>query len=599
VAGPGALPDVLRAAGGALLLYGAGGYALARVALPEPLRGQWPLWVLPIGAMSSGVLMTLLGFAAVPFKLNVALTIAAGAAAAIVVHTRNAVPAWRPARAADLLLPAWAAALIVAICLVPVFRSGYATVVGNGSDSHLSTGSATFLKEAYPTSEKVELPVDRMPLVWRSKYPIYYSLAAVSSLAGLDTVETIATLAALLAGLAALGFYLLLRHLARAGPAGALLGMTLVGLNAIVFFTVTHPYFNQTWGLAAMPFTILLSWFALRDLRRGTIALALLFAAMGAFAFPLMMAFPVAAFIGFVAVERPRLPRLPRGGRWTIAYVAAGLLLLVPIYGVIEKVVSGVLVVLPGRSLHAWGGDIATFLPVEKFFSLPLDAPVPLALVAVAGALAWLGLRDCPRAVRISLTAVGIAAGLSALYFHERLNGQYFYFKILAYLGPLVVALAGAGIARLGRRSAAAAALLAVGWVALGAVATRDEIDITVPHVTPNHRELIAWDRELPAGSSIRLDVHPALQLWVAYFLHDHPLSSQMPILGTSYPHVPFGRKADFVIAETTKPKPRDAAGKPLLENDDWVVYRMRSGIPGPDTSSQKMVQTVESVPLQ
>jgi hypothetical protein len=187
-------------------------------------------------------------------------------------------------------------------------------------------------------------------------------------------------------------------------------------------------------------------------------------------------------------------------------------------------------------------------------------------------------------------------AGLCALYFSERENGQYFHFKTLGYLGPLVVALAGAGIARM---RLPLAVLLAAGWIAVAAVAVRDEIDITLPHVTPEHVELAEWSRELPPGSSVRLDVHPALQLWVAYFLHDHPLSSRVPIEGTSYPHVPRGRKADFVIAETHKARPADADGKALHQNFWWILYRMKERVPGPDTSSQTMIQTVESVPLQ
>ena len=47
-------------------------------------------------------------------------------------------------------------------------------------------GSATFLQHNYPSSTDVAYPADQVPPLWRSKYPIYYTLAAVSSVAGVE-----------------------------------------------------------------------------------------------------------------------------------------------------------------------------------------------------------------------------------------------------------------------------------------------------------------------------------------------------------------------------------------------------------------------------
>ena len=66
----------------------------------------------------------------------------------------------------------------------------------------------------------------------------------------------------------------------------------------------------------------------------------------------------------------------------------------------------------------------------------------------------------------------------------------------------------------------------------------------------PTMIALRGWDKRLPADASIRLDVEPGPQLWVAYMLAGQPLCSQQPLLDTSYPHVPVSRKADYVVVQ-------------------------------------------------
>ena len=82
------------------------------------------------------------------------------------------------------------------------------------------------------------------------------------------------------------------------------------------------------------------------------------------------------------------------------------------------------------------------------------------------------------------------------------------------------------------------------------------EINITYDNATDTVLQLRSWNREIPRGASVRVDV-PASgwQLWVSYMLTAHPLSALDP-LGGIFPHPPLGRKADYVIARTQQPRP-------------------------------------------
>jgi hypothetical protein len=93
--------------------------------------------------------------------------------------------------------------------------------------------------------------------------------------------------------------------------------------------------------------------------------------------------------------------------------------------------------------------------------------------------------------------------------------------------------------------------------------------------------QLSDWARALPGGASVRLDMWPPDELWAAYFLVSHPLCSQTPLLGTDYPHVPFSRKADFIVATLTAGRPADAVGAPLRENQGYRLYRENPAVPG------------------
>ena len=129
-----------------------------------------------------------------------------------------------------------------------MFRSGFATVVGEGSDAHLAAGTAEFLRHSRPLDVNPELPVDQMPLVWRSKHAIYYPFGAVATASGLETWEVLSTFASLLLALGGVGIYLLAREILGASVGVAAVAMTIAGANRMMLHTGMHPYFNQTWG---------------------------------------------------------------------------------------------------------------------------------------------------------------------------------------------------------------------------------------------------------------------------------------------------------------------------------------------------------------
>jgi hypothetical protein len=123
-------------------------------------------------------------------------------------------------------------------------------------------------------------------------------------------------------------------------------------------------------------------------------------------------------------------------------------------------------------------------------------------------------------------------------------------------------------------------------------IGTRDELDAVAPQSPPEAFELRGWAERLPPDASIRLDIPPSgVQLWAAYMLHERPLSATLPVLNTTYPHVPRGRKADYVLVEERQARPPDAVGPVVLENSRFRLYRMDPAVPGPDRSSRVRIQ--------
>ncbi len=611
-----AAPDVARVAAACVLLYGLSGFAAVRLWLPESLRRHELLWVMPVGAVLSALALTVLGFAAVPFHASLAAVLVAGAGTSAYALRRAGAPSFPRRDPGTVLWPAYLAVLIGAVALIPVFRFTHVTVIGPGSDAHLAAGTAEFLQKHYPTAIAPEEPVDRVPLVWRSKQPVYYGLGAVASLSGFRTYEALPVLAAVLLAMAAAGFFLLARDVLSAGMLGALLAMTLAGLDRMVLHTVMHPYFNQTWGFFTLPFAIVLGWEAFRRRTAGGVGLLVAFLAVGAFAYPLALPIPLIVLGAVLRRDRrerrargdevrsldPRrlVRRVYRGKRSLPWMVPLGFLLLVPVLGVVEKMLTAVGVVAPGSSLSSWGGDLHTWYPLHTFLSTGSTAALvvaaPFALWAIRGEL-----RRLDRRLAGGLAAVLAFGALCAVYFRLRDAGWYFHFKALAFIGPLAVAIAVVGIARWreaghGRWLRWAATLGLIALFLTGFRDTTTEVRTTFPQLYPFTTDLRTIDARLPAKASIRMDMDVNEQLWAAYMLHHHPLCSQRPLLGTSYPHVPISRRADYVLADRDLVRPFDAVGRPLWENVHFVLYQMRASVPGPNRCSQTMVQTVKRV---
>jgi hypothetical protein len=585
-----AVPDVLRVLGSTLVVFGIGGFGLVRLLLPAALRDYELLWVLPAGGCAVGLAMTLLGFATLPYPVSLALVLAGGLAlGALAVRRRG----WAGLLDARLGWPAFVGITVTVIALIPmVFVQHYAAPIGTGSDAHVAAGTAQFLQHASPTRVDITQPINQMPPTWQSKYPIYYAFAAVSTVSGLATWQVLATLAAAMLGLAAMGMFIVARDVFRAPVVAALFAMALAGLDREALHTVLNPYFNQTWGFFAMPFTLVLGWRLVqpaqsRRARQGTAILLALFALVLVFAYPLAAPIPAVPLAVFVWREwrrklragEPTLhPRdLYRGRRSLIWLIPLCVLLAVPAIGVVQKAVGAAQVLAPGTSLQAWAGDLPGFIPFNFFVSLPGSLAF-LPLTVALFALAAYGLSRVSRSLTWGLGGLLVIGVLLAVYLRQRQYGYYFHFKLLAFIGPLVMVVAAVGAARLRRWGAVALAVLAV-TTAQSTVAELADTGYQLPQTTI---QLTGWARSLPRGASIRLDMWPPLQLWAAYMLAPRPLCSQLPLLNTDYAHVAVSRKAGYIVASLAVGRPPDAIGRPLRENATYRLFRENPAVPGP-----------------
>jgi len=627
--------EVTKTAGATVLLFAICGYAPARLMVPAALRGELALFVLPVGAACAALGLTVLGLVRVPLPVALGVVLAAGtvAGAALAVRdvrrgrparrdararpgmatvtTRPARRAWPAHRLVPVLLPLALAALAASLALIPVFRTGFVTVIGQNGDAVMAVGTAELLRSAPPTAVDPALPVDRVPMVWRSKLPIYYVLAGVTELTGQTAVAAFATVSAVMLGLVALGLFLLARHLFAASLGAAAAVAILVPLDRMVLHLAIHPFYNQLWGLFTLPFTLLFGWRFLQRPSRRTLAPLALFALLGVFAYPLLLPFP-ALFLGVVAwlgwrraKAEGRRPgwiaalRLPRVRAHPVGYAILGLLSLpvvaVLVRGVVEKTGSAAAVVLPGGDLSGWSGPALTYLPFARFFGI--EGSGPLAMVAILGvlALAFHGARGLRRDVAVAMGVVTAGALAFALSFYLRSEGELFYFKILSFLGPLVLTLAVVGLWRAWTRAPRARGRVALG---LGGVllvlaligGTARELGETYEYATGPTLELARWDERLPEGASVRIDVPPSgYQLWTWYMLDSRPVSASAPLIGF-FPHPPFGLAGDFALIEAGAPRPPDALGAPVLRNRGYAMYRLASHPRRRDTSSQRLV---------
>src|SRR3954469_19861479 len=563
------------------------------------MRAHLWLFVLPVGAACATLALTVLGLLHVPLAVSVWLVLAAGAICGV-LGVRRGPPAPLPRRGADvvvgLAVPLFLAGLVAAIVLLPSWRAGFATVPGQNGDAVLAVGTAELLEHAPPTADRPELPLDQVPVVWRSKLPIYYGLAAVSKLAGQDPVVAFATVGAVVLGLAALGVFLFCLYGLGAPVGAALLALFVVALDRIVVYVGIHPYFNQTWAYFALPFVLLFA-------ARGGAALAALFLALAVFTYPLLLPFP-AVFLAVLAWERRgqldwrgalRLDGLRRRRRlWPLLAVVAVPVVAVLVRGVVEKIVPALDAMRPGGDLSGWSGPALGYLPYGRFVGIDGNAVVVGALVAGVLVAAWLGLRGAPRDVARALAVVLVGAVVAGIYLRARGQAELFWFKDLAFAGPLVLVLAVVGLATRVPRVVGVIAL--AGLVAVVADGARREITTPYDQVTDGLFHVRSWARRVPADRTIRIDVPPSgWQLWSWYMLPSHRLSVSRP-LRDIFPPPPVGRRADLVLVKRPQGRPRDAVGAPVLENPEFALYRLRRGLPGPDVSSRRLVVAITRV---
>lgn len=597
------VPDTVRALIATFVLFGVGGFGVVRLLLPEALRDYELLWVLPTGGCAVGLTMTVLGFAHIPYPVSLGLVLAGGLILGAVAVRRRGWPRPRPR---TLAWPAFIALVVLAVALIPAFSvQHYLSPVGTGSDSHVAAGTALFLQHDYPTGVDIHLPINQVPPTWQSKYPIYYAFAAVSTLSGLATWQVLPVLAAALLALAAVGLFLLCRQVLRLPVGVSAVAMGVAGLDRIALLTVLNPYFNQTWGFVTLPYTLVLGWWAVqpglgRRSRQATVVLLALFAIVLVFAYPLAAPIPAVPILAFGILHRReriaggeevwRARNLYRGARSLIWLIPLCILLAVPVAGVIDKSIGAAKVLLPGTSLWTWGGDLGRFLPFNYFFSLPgslLFLPLVLAVLMLA---AW-GLARQQPAIRWGLGGLLVLGLAVALYFRLRAAGWYFHFKILAFIGPLLMLMAVVGAWRVRRYGAALLAGLCAITLS-GVFLEIRNLGYQLPKATI---QLQNFARSLPKSASIRLDMWPAAQLWAGYFLDSHPLCSQHPLLNTDYPHVAVSRKADYIVVIFNYPRPPDAIGAVLMRNQGYRVYRENASVPGPSACSYRRYDRIYS----
>ena len=225
---------------------------------------------------------------------------------------------------------------------------------------------------------------------------------------------------------------------------------------------------------------------------------------------------------------------------------------------------------------------------------------VGLGLVCL---LAAAGLSRLRSEVRWPVGAMVVATALIGVYFRERFDGQLFFFKDLAFVGPYVlmlalVAVAGLATSRAWRRAVIGLVGIAAALIVIPAGAGR-EVNATYPQANQYVLELRTWDRELPRGSSVLVDIYPSgWQIWASYMLVHHPLSTPTPLYGI-FPHPAIGGKAKYLIALRIKPPPKaSVVGPPVLSNAAFAVWRMNPRWPGRDLSVRPLVYDLTSITI-
>jgi hypothetical protein len=635
VVGVAAVPAVLRTAVVAVAFFVLCGYPLARVLVAGDLAPYRALLVVPLGTTASSLALAALGLLHVPLAVSLGLVIAtAVVATAWVVRRRPGEGGAEAAEGAEAAggataartpwilrigLPIALAGVVALISLLPSFRSGFASVPGQNGDAILVVGTATLLEHAPPTATRTDTPIPSIPLEWRSKYPIYYALAAVSTLAGQDPITAFPTVSGLILALAALGFFLVARYVLRTPLWLGLLVLFLLPLDRIAMYVTMHPYYNELWGQFTLPFVLLFGWRYLNAPDRRGAVLFLLFAVLCLLAYPLVVPFPAVFLVATAIVVRRRrraegqrvrwisaleIPRPgPRSWLWIPIVIVAVPVVVVLGRGFVEKTWSALQVVAPWSSLVGWSGSALPFLPFPEFVGMPGSAVIDSVGLAVVCMLAAVGVSRLRSDARWPLAAMVFVTALIGVYFRERFDGQLFFFKDLAFVGPYVLMLALVAVgwfvsSRAWRTAALGLVGIAGALVVIPAGAGR-EVNATFPQANQYVLQLRTWDRELPRGSSVLVDVYPSgWQLWASYMFVHHPLATPIPLDGI-FPHPAIGFKADYLIALRIKPPPRYAVvGQPILHNAEYQLWKMNPGLKAPLVATRPLIYDLTHITL-
>ncbi|MDX8151714.1 hypothetical protein SK069_08930 [Patulibacter brassicae] len=585
----GALPwrDGLRTTVAALLVVALPGVPLARRWTPPSLERLWPVLVLPLGLVGGTLALTVLALVGLrPRPATLALVLLT---LALLWRDRR-----RPVAPADwpasLALLAGAAAA-GALALLPLAYFGGLAPSGNNPDAHQVIGVVWFLQESHPLAVNAATALDQLPPAWAGRFPIFLPLAAATEAALTGPIQMftpfVAVLAATLALTAGLAATIALRLPAWAGGVVAVA----VGGSAATLYSLLHPYYNQVWGMTLLSAAVAMTWLWLRDDDDRAAQLAVAFTVLGMIAYPTTL--PYVALAGAaIAVGARRRPRLPEGARrrlrrwWWVALVVLGL----PVLWAIGKIV-GVLGQFLDGSQTFWQGDVNTFAPHAAAYGIDRDwlwLPVLVAVVAVGAVWRAVGRRH-------ALAWAGVAVALLAVdqLLRDRPTAAYADYKHVTFTALLLLplALGGALAALRTRRPAwmALGAVVLVAWAVPAVGAAREQLSRSEVNATGDLQQIGTWSDRLPRGASILVDLPASgFQLWATLFLAaNHPLAATDPVSSdTTYSVPPRGQRADFVLglrrdlaSDRPLPAPRWAAGRPVVANRRYAIWRMR--LPG------------------
>jgi len=613
----GTLGRLARFVGATLVVLLLPGIPLAWRFAPGPLRRWWPVLAIPFGLAAATAVLTALAMVGLRPRPATAVFLLLGA----LLAGRTFLPRWRRIPTGAPLDRPGTVAILAAACavgglgLIPVLRSQLITVMGQNPDAHQVVGVIWFLQEAHPLSTDLSTALDRVPRAWEGRIPIFHALGSATEIGLTGPIQMFTPFVAVLtAGFAAMAGLYAATALRLSGAGAGLVSLAIGGSSATIY-TALHPYYNQLWGMLLLVTALTLAWAWLRgrDVRAG--GLAIVFLLLAFVAYPSTLPYAALAIVA-VGVAAWRLPPVPEGlarrlRRWLPAVV---LIFGVSVVGALVKLGGVLSQFISGDPF--WQGDVNILPPHGAAYGLTADTFV-IPLVVAAGAVLALVWRDRRMAIPWAVLAVVLLA--VDLILRDRSTAEYVDYKHVTFTAVLLLPLLVGGLVALVERGVTvgragvvvrwvprvAAVAVLVAWAVPAVAASRDEVDRAHPNATAALLDIHRWSAELPAGSSVLIDLPASgTQLWATLFLGDrHPVASTDPVSSlTTYSVAPIGRRADFVLGLRRDlatgepvPAPRWSVGRPVLSGHQFAIWRMR--IPAdvartePETASVKLVE--------